>query len=79
MSVSNDAGLGRSHRTKGKKSPLSAILLKEADDRVDHHDHRDRDGVDPFAQQRGDHRCAKQQPDERAGELPRQEHQRRLR
>ena len=44
---------GRRHRAQRQKGTLGAMLLKEADDGVDDHNRADGDGIEQFAERRG--------------------------
>lgn len=45
------------------------MFLKEPDDGVDDHNRANRESIEQFADARGQHTCAEEQPDSRAREL----------
>ena len=73
LAVAPDAGPWRRHRPQGEDRTLGAILLKEANDRVDHDDGADRDRIRGLAQHARDQGGAEQQEDHRALELAEEE------
>ena len=73
MAVADHAGARRRHRSQRQQRVLGAAFLEEADQRVQHDDRRDRDGVGDLTEESRHRRGGEQQPDERARELPREE------
>jgi hypothetical protein len=67
--VAPDAGARRAHRAEREERSLGAVLLEEADHRVQDHDRRDGDGVRALAQDDGDAAGSEEEPDHRPLEL----------
>ena len=67
--VADHLRAGRGHFLQGRERLLGLRLLDDADDRIQHHDHHDGDGVDPFAKQQRNHRSDHQDDDEIVVEL----------
>ena len=69
LACAPDAHQGHRQLLQSSHRLLGAILLDEAEDRVEHDDREDRDGVFDIADQRGDDRGDDQDQHQRAGEL----------
>ena len=68
-SLPEDPGGGRPHVSQGFQGGLGFFLLDDADDRVDHHDGSDDNGLGPLLQQGGEQGRTDENEDHRVQQL----------
>ena len=69
LPLPEDPGGGRPHVSQGFQGGLGFFLLDDADDRVDHHDGSDDNGLGPLLQQGGEQGRADENEDHRVQQL----------